>query len=280
MAELQVGDIRQPQKTVPDRWMHVLPTAAFTFTAATQSHAPGSTSDTKPAATRPTDAQYPATKTLPVRQQHGLPTASFLSTAPNLIARAGSASGLEVGVTRPTDAQQTTKTLAAGALDQTDLVTEIGTQTTASEHSEARAEKFCGILFSAAYSRVFKSNPSERMRPIYDFTDPPRGATFLAFLSAEFWQVLDQCCEANAPCKILETELHGLEPHRSEGLINHMEEYLKRLSMNQISKRLSGGRQEGAAEVDVQPIICPEFTVDDFFEAARPGMRREKELQD
>ena len=239
MAELQVGDAKQPP---PDRPEHVLPNAAFTFTAGTQSHEPGSTSDTKCAATRPTDAQDATTKTLPIRQ-HGLPIAPFSFTTQIRVAGSGSVLGVEAGVTLPTDAQQTTKTLTAGALDQTDLVAGSGSQTTASEHSEARPKEFCGMLLRLAILRIYKRNPSEGMRPIYDFTDPPREAAFLNFLSGEFWQVLDQCREANAACKILEDELHGLELEWEERYHKHMED--------EIRKSLTRRPQEDIVKVDV-----------------------------
>jgi len=264
LAALQLGDVKQPPTERPE---YVFPNAAFKFTAGTQSHEPGSTPEAKSAATRPTNAQDAASKTLPVRQQHGLPIASFSFTTRIRVAGSGSVPGVEAGLTLPTDAQQITKTLAARALDQTDLVTESGSQTSASEHSEARPRKFCGILLHFALRRIYKRDPSEGMGPIYDFTDPPREATFLDFLSGEFWQVLDQCCEANAACKILETEIHGLQLEWEEKYHKHVE--------NEIEKSLTRGSQEDTVKVDVQPITWPE----DLFNPARSGIRRQVELE-
>jgi hypothetical protein len=120
MADLRVSDEDQPRRTVQERPEHVLPSVAFPFTTPRGSQEPVSTWDFKFGATRPTDAQNAPAKTLPAREEHGLPTAAFSFTTPNRSGGSGSVPGVEAGVTRPTDAQQTTKTLAAEALDKTD----------------------------------------------------------------------------------------------------------------------------------------------------------------
>lgn len=138
---------------------------------------------------------------------------------------------------------------------------------------------FLGMLFRSALARVLKKNPSESMGLIYNFTSPPREARRLEFLSGEFWQVLDQCCEANAASEILETELHDLELERRERIHKLSDDYLRSLPMDQILERVDRGPQDDTAKADVQPIVLPEFTLKDLLEATRPGMRREKELK-
>jgi len=57
------------------------------------------------------------------------------------------------------------------------------------------------IMFTSILEYDIKDLPAEYVEEIHDFTDLPREAKVLEFLSEEFWQVLDQCYEARAPSK-------------------------------------------------------------------------------
>ena len=89
-------------------------------------------------------------------------------------------------------------------------------------------------------------------------------------MSGEFWQVLDQCREANAACKILEDELHGLELDWEKRYHKHMEE--------EIRKSLRRGPQEDAVKVDVQPVTWPGWP-EDLSDPARSSIHRQVELE-
>jgi hypothetical protein len=283
MAKLQVGDVEQPPKKAPEHPGYVMSNAAITLTSAIDEPQPipifgfKQRKSVDVAATHRTDAQGAATKTLPVRQQFGLPTAAFTFANSSRSGGSGLTAGVDSGATSLIDAQQTASTPKPGVFDETDLVT--APQTTPNAHEEARAGKFLSTLFTFAFARVLKKDLSDLIRPIYDLPSPPREAKSLRFLSGEFWQVLDQCREANAASEILETELHGLDQERNERIGKYMDEYMSSIPMDQILERVTREPQESSAEGDVQPIVWPEFTTEGLYEAVRPSMHRVGELE-
>jgi hypothetical protein len=227
------------------------------------------------------DVEQPL-ETVPERSEHALPTATFASTFkthdPQLTPIFGLNSRNRVDVSAKIAALRATRTSHAEVLDKSELVNH--PHTTAHAHIEARAKRFESKLFIFGVARVLKEDPSELMLPIYGFTAPPREDKSLEYLSEEFWQVLDQCREADAASKILETELHGLSQERRERLHKQTDEYFKRMRIDQILESMERRPQEDTADVAAQPIIWPEdVELEIDYDAEIPAIRREKELR-
>lgn len=92
--------------------------------------------------------------------------------------------------------------------------------------------------------------------------------------------MLDQCREANATSKVLETELHGLYRERRERHHKQTDEYYKRMRIDPRLENLERRPQEDTADLAVQPIVWPEgvgFEID--YDAEILAIRREKELR-
>lgn len=242
MAELQVSDAKQPPETTPGRSTNALPNAAFTFTASAQSHEPGSTTQTKSAATPPIEAQDAAPKILPKPQEHNLTTVTSSFITPTPSERSESTSDVKSSAT--TDVRQIATMLKARPLDKADLVSGHDSETTANAHIElqVRAWAFLNkLLESVLYHTLFKDQ-LDLMEPIYEFTSrssPPRRAKPLDSLPREFWQVLDHYCEANAARKTLEAELRRLELERNTRFEKHMHKYVQRTTVISLRKYLN-----------------------------------------
>lgn len=281
MAELQVRVAKQPPETAREHSAKVVPNSAFRFTAATQSREPGSTSQTKSGATLPIEAQDAAPKTLPKPQEQSLTTATSLFTTPTPSGRSESTSDVKSSAT--TDVRQTARMLKAGPLDKADLVTGHDSQTATNARIEARAREFLSKLLKFVISRVLIKDRSDLMEPICNFANPPRTAKPLYCLPREFWQVLDQCCEANAARKTLETELHDVKLERSERYEKCMDEYVESMTLtpvHEFSNRITRGQQHDTAQLAVQFASPGNLKgLDGLDDVMKPGMYRVGELE-
>lgn len=192
MAELQVGDVKQPSGTVtePHRPAH-----SFKFTLPSPVLEPNS--EIQSGVTRPIDVQDLAQKTTTVRPASGLPTAAFTFTTPT---QSRSLGPRLPDATLMIDSQKIEALIRAGNFHKLDAATRY----LIAAYAKAKS--------LAAHAEVLKhqSALAESRSQMYELVDAPRDHISLDLLSQEFWVAFDLSCEANKACKKLEAELVGL----------------------------------------------------------------------
>lgn len=173
--------------------------------------------------------------------------------------------------------------LKAGPLDKADLVTGHDSQTATNARIEARAREFLSKLLKFVISCVLFKDRSDLMEPICNFASPPRTAKPLDCLPREFWQVLDQCCEANVARKTLETELHDVKLERSERYEKYMDEYVERMTrtpVHEFLNRNTRDQQHDTAQSAVKSASPGDLKgLDGLDDVMKSGMYRVGELE-